>query len=1453
MNNSQGALYFGAGIDTTQFRRDIESMRRDILGLNNTVRNETRQMDSSFKNLGIGIAGYFSASALLGFTQQLINVRGEFQKTEIAFSTMLGDGGKATALMSQMVDLAAKTPFSLSEVANGAKQLLAFQIPADQVVDTLTRMGNIAAGLSVPLARINLVYGQVKAKGKLMGDDLRQFTEAGIPMVAELAKKFGKTTGEITAMVSAGKIGFKDVQDVLFGLTNEGGMFYNLMEKQSKSLSGQIANLGDSWDQMLNKIGESNEGLLSSGIEGLSYLIEHYEDVLKVLTILVSTYGAYRAALMFTAVIQKSIALATFVQEYFAMARALGFATANMIAFNSATLINPLAATVAVIALAVSSYVLYGDELKKVLGLTKELTIAQKTQQAVNEEFASKFSKSLAQQKTDIQGLISVIRNEAATIKQREDAYKKLIAISPAFEGTLDKQFKATQKLGQAFAFVSAQLEKYAIAQAQMAVKTDKLKDYTEKAFDAGRLKTEVDDLVNLRNQLENKIASTVNAKGGFNLAVGGFKNKEEFNNARDQLSSIRGKVSELGEQWKEANNAAKASAQIYNGTNKEIKKTTDELQRQNVVLEAQLKGGKMNGTAFGADVRKKLEDQLASNKKTISYYVGVDLTPTELTPEAKKGWAEQIQAQIDEIEAQMPKAPNESAYRKLEAEKKRLEDILNPKKEKKDNKQIAELLPMGSIKELQQRAQLIQEAMDVAVNSQVKLRKLDKYGKDKDKNGNPFLTGEVISSQQAFDQIQAINDKVKELQIKSFDEQTSELERRIKVRDQIIQSGYSKEVADSMFPDLAGKDLLKSLQSLQADINVKISSGKATKGDAENYTKISTTIDTLLGKQSALDQFNNSTDLALSRITSAIKRVDYLNNLQDQLSDTDKSNGLYANIEARKQSEIKAQEALYSELLIRQKSYEQSKKEISEDYSLLKTKIENDSTLDNAEKKRLLAELAKEEAKAYSSAYLTEFKKSNLWEKGFGDLDKVSTRSLRKLRDALKKELSLKKGTLSIEDLKIIQEQIDKMDQQLAKENPFQGISDAIDKYKEKLAELDKAQKNPIKSADDLQKAQQESDDAFVGVIQSAKDAADTLFNYAKAVGEAFGGMSEGLTDTLENVQQLIQGVFDLVAGYFSGDWGKMVSGVIQIVGALVKILNGDKSKERHIKRWAAEVERLKTTYDDLYFAIQRTLGEDAYNQQAIIDNLREQQRVLRDMQKEEDDKKKSDQEKSAGYGSQIADIDRQIQEIYESIAESIAQTNTKDLASTLADALIEAYGKGETAAEAYGKVADDVMKNAVKNALKLQLLEGPMQNVIKQLIKNMGFNSDGSGTFDGLTEDERAQIKAMMAQASQNYMNALGSYEDLFGAVATDANSLEGAIKGITEETAGILAGQFNAIRINTAEILSIMQANQLNGRDALVQLVMIEFNTRRLHRIDKNIHELNFKTKGSLAGIG
>ncbi|AZB23588.1 hypothetical protein EG339_02610 [Chryseobacterium bernardetii] len=295
---TQGALHFDALLSVNNFDQGITRIKNGIREASGLAVKEAQVMDSAFKNLGTAIGGYFSAQALFSFTKEIINVRGEFQKTEIAFSTMLGNADQAKQLMGQMVDLAAKTPFSLQDVSAGAKQLLAFQVPASEVVDTLTRMGNIAAGLGVPLERINLIYGQVKAKNKLMGQELLQFTEAGIPMLAELAKKFNKNESEISDMVSAGKIGFKDVQDVLFKMTNEGGMFFELMEKQSASLSGQVANLGDAWDQMLNKIGEGSEGILYKGIEGLTFLVDNYQKVLDIIEGLVVAYGSYKAAVI---------------------------------------------------------------------------------------------------------------------------------------------------------------------------------------------------------------------------------------------------------------------------------------------------------------------------------------------------------------------------------------------------------------------------------------------------------------------------------------------------------------------------------------------------------------------------------------------------------------------------------------------------------------------------------------------------------------------------------------------------------------------------------------------------------------------------------------------------------------------------------------------------------------------------------------------------------------------------------------------------------------------------------------------------------------------------------------------------------------------------------------------------------------------------------------------------
>lgn len=302
MNSVDGALAFKATLDIDQFNVSAQAMERNIRRVSDTAVSESAEMEQSIlsfaQNGAKYIVSYLVGQGMGSLLQSIVSVRGQFQQLEIAFETMLGSGTKAHALMNQMAETAAKTPFDLQGVAGGAKQLLAYGESADKVNDTLVRLGNIASGLSIPLNDIVYLYGTTMVQGRLYAQDVRQFTGRGIPLVKELAAMYGKTAEEINAMVSEGKIGFPEVEKVLKKLTDQGGQFYNLMEKQSASLTGQIANLGDAWDMALNKIGERNQDVFSAGISGATYLVEHLDDILRIVKAITIAYGSYRAAVI---------------------------------------------------------------------------------------------------------------------------------------------------------------------------------------------------------------------------------------------------------------------------------------------------------------------------------------------------------------------------------------------------------------------------------------------------------------------------------------------------------------------------------------------------------------------------------------------------------------------------------------------------------------------------------------------------------------------------------------------------------------------------------------------------------------------------------------------------------------------------------------------------------------------------------------------------------------------------------------------------------------------------------------------------------------------------------------------------------------------------------------------------------------------------------------------------
>lgn len=422
MQPQDGALLFQVRADQSQIQKDVEAIKKQFEQMTRKAVEEGKKQADVWQTLLKGATAYFTLQGAQSFISQMVAVRSEFQQLEISFGTMLKSKEKANALMAQLTDLAAKTPFGLQEVSEGAKRLLAFQVPAQEVTETLRRMGDVAAGLGVPMGQLIHVYGQVKAQGKLMTNDLYQFMNAGIPIIAELSKVVGKSETEIKDMVSAGKIGFTEIQAVIKNMTNEGGLFFNLMAEQSKSLGGQISNLQDNFDQMLNEIGKASEGLVSGAISGVAYLVENYQTLGKIIAGLITTYGAYRAAVIVNITLTRSWAVAARAD---AIAKgiqttATNIATTATKALNAAMKANPYVLVATALVGLVSYMVLFN----------KEVSVAEKAQKAFNEE-QERQKNLLQEERNEIDKLIEVVKDENAAKGQRLNALNKLKDIYP--------------------------------------------------------------------------------------------------------------------------------------------------------------------------------------------------------------------------------------------------------------------------------------------------------------------------------------------------------------------------------------------------------------------------------------------------------------------------------------------------------------------------------------------------------------------------------------------------------------------------------------------------------------------------------------------------------------------------------------------------------------------------------------------------------------------------------------------------------------------------------------------------------------------------------------------------------------------------------------------------------------------------------------------------------------
>lgn len=315
-------------------RQTLENMRNEYVlyaGSANPAKEATNMLTDSMSQMiermksaptaGEGMSSLFQrvtgdahmlSAALLGglgfeqLTSSIFNTRSQFQQLEISFNTMLGSADKSKQLMDELIQTAAHTPFDLSSVTSGAKQLLAYGTEAKDVNKTLVQLGDIASGLNIPLGELVYLYGTTVSQGRMFTMDLRQFMGRGVPLAEELGKILHQNTTEVQESVSKGKVTSDIFKEAIANMTQAGGRFGGLMEQQSKTLEGQWSNIGDSIQQMFNEIGKKSEGVFSSGLSIISSMVENWQEVIKVIGVATVAVGSYRASLMAAASIRKA-------------------------------------------------------------------------------------------------------------------------------------------------------------------------------------------------------------------------------------------------------------------------------------------------------------------------------------------------------------------------------------------------------------------------------------------------------------------------------------------------------------------------------------------------------------------------------------------------------------------------------------------------------------------------------------------------------------------------------------------------------------------------------------------------------------------------------------------------------------------------------------------------------------------------------------------------------------------------------------------------------------------------------------------------------------------------------------------------------------------------------------------------------------------------------------------
>lgn len=611
MNGVQGAIHFVVTGDETDLLRALSSSRSAIIASGDTAEKEGAKIEQMFKRATSSVFAFFSAAQATSFVKSMATVHGEFQQIEIALETILGSEREAATLMNQLRETAAKTPFDMKGIANGAKQLLAYGEDAATVNETLIKLGNIAAGLSQPLGDLVYLYGTTMTQGRLYTQDFNQFVGRGIPMIKELAEYFGVAESEVRGLVEAGKVGFPEVQAVISSLTEEGGMFFNLMEKQSTSVIGKISNLGDAWDAALDKMGESSEGFIYTGIEGLTYLVEHYDTVLKILGTLVTAYGSYKAALIAINAIQKVSATVAATRALLAQTQMLTRATQAQILFNQAVKANPYVLAFSALTTVITALAMFCDKAEDAVSAETRLANA-----------SSYAQETFTKEESRIKSLQSIINDSNTSYYNRKKALDELRAIVPEYNASLSKEGELINNNTEAIRKYLIEFEKSVKYQAARDELADAYEEERKLQKRLAELRKELSDAQSYNSLVAGpSVSSKIGTSGLQAISYSGTRKptegiENEIEKVTRLIESNAGAIKELKQEIESTGDSASSAANSGEQNFKSFSEQLEDAKNKVSTLKAELKdllSGKGNEESFAKAIEDKRKELKAA------------------------------------------------------------------------------------------------------------------------------------------------------------------------------------------------------------------------------------------------------------------------------------------------------------------------------------------------------------------------------------------------------------------------------------------------------------------------------------------------------------------------------------------------------------------------------------------------------------------------------------------------------------------------------------------------------------------------------------------------------------------------------------------------------------------------------------------------------------------------